>query len=186
MASGLWFLLLAALLGLALRRWYDPVPLRCWLIWGAVIAVLLGPALFGGGVLLPLGNLTRLPPYAGVWEGDGRPPGNQLQGDLVLQIVPWMVQVREAFARGEWPLWNALVGAGEPLLANPQSQALQPLVWLTMPLPVPAAVNAIAALRVLLPLVFLYLFLRRQGLSEPAGLWGSEVVGAATIPPVGP
>jgi hypothetical protein len=173
MASGLWFLLLAALLALALRRWYDPVPPRCWLIWGTVLAILLGPALFGGGVLLPLGNVVRLPPYVGVWEGDGRPPGNQLQGDLVVQIVPWMVQVREAFARGEWPLWNHLVGAGEPLLANPQSQALQPLVWLTMPLPVPAAVDAIAALRILIPLVFFYLFLRRQGLSEASGLWGS-------------
>jgi len=169
---GLWLLLLAALLGAALARWYDPVPLRCWALWGAVLAVLFGSALLGGRVLLPLGYLARVPPYLRIWD-EGQPPGNMIQADLVQQIVPWLVQVREALRAGEWPLWNPLVGAGEPLLGNPQSQALQPLTWLTLPLTTPGAVNATDALRVLIPLVFFFLFLRRQGLSEAPALWGS-------------
>jgi len=172
---GLWVAALATLLGLALRRWFDPVPRRCWLAWGAVLAILLGAVLFAGRVLLPLGYLTLIPPYKGIWEGT--PPGNLLQSDLVLQITPWLVRVREAFAAGEWPLWNALSGAGEPLLGNPQTQALQPLAWLALPFPVPQAVGIIAALRLLIPFVFTYLFLRRQGLADGVSVGGSLAFG---------
>lgn len=172
---GLWILALAALLAWTLRRWFDPVPARCWTVWGGVLAVMFGAELFAGRVMLPLGYLTRIPPFTGLVKGE--PPGNLLQSDLVLQITPWLVRVREAYAAGEWPLWNALSGAGEPLLANPQSQAFQPLVWLALPFPVAAGFGVIAALRVLLPLVFTWLLLRRQGISEMPALAGSLAYG---------
>lgn len=168
---GLWVAFLALLLGLALRRWYDPVPLRCWLAWSAVLALLFGPVLFAGRTMLPLGYLARTPPFTGLVRGE--PPGNLLQSDLVLQIAPWLERVRESWAAGEWPLWNPLVGAGEPLLGNPQSQAFQPLVWLALPFPVVSGFGVIAALRVLLALVFTWLLLRRQGISELSALAGS-------------
>lgn len=170
---GLWVLALSALLAAALRRWYDPVPRRCWLAFAAVTAVLLGPALLGGRVVLPLGYLVRLPPYQLLWQSAEPPPGNLLQGDLVLQIAPWLVRVREAYGSGEWPLWNALAGAGEPLLANPQAQALQPLALLAMAFPVAAAVGVLDALRLLVPQVFFYLLLRRAGISSGVGLAAS-------------
>jgi hypothetical protein len=172
---GLWVLALAALLAWVLRRWFDPVPARCWAAWGIVLAVLLGAVLFAGRVMLPLGYLTKVPPFTGLAEGE--PPGNMLQSDLVLQIAPWLVRVREAYAAGEWPLWNALSGAGEPLLANPQSQAFQPLAWLALPFPVAAGFGVIAALRVLLALVFTFLLLRRQGIAELPALAGSLAFG---------
>src|SRR5690349_11859146 len=172
---GLWVIFLAALSAGALRRWFDPIPRRCWFVWGLAMAPLFGAALFGGRVLLPLGYLTRVPPFSGLVEGP--PPGNLLQSDLVLQITPWMVRVREAYLAGEWPLWNHLAGAGEPLLANPQSQAFQPLVWLALPFPVAAGVGVVAALRMLLPLVFSFLLFRRQGLSETVSLGASLVFG---------
>lgn len=170
---GLWVLLLGALLGLALARWFDPVPWRAWIAFSAVLLALFFPALFGGEVLLPLDHLARVAPYQQALRGAEVPQGNVLQADLVMQIFPWLVQVRESYAGGTWPLWNHLVGAGEPLLGNPQSQALQPLVLLTLPLPAWAQVNAVAALRVLVPLVFFFLLLRRQGAGEPAALAGS-------------
>lgn len=168
---GLWVLALAVLLAWMLRRWFDPVPARCWAAWGIVLAILLGAVLFAGRVMLPLGYLTKVPPFTGLARGE--PPGNMLQSDLVLQIAPWLVRVREAYAAGEWPLWNALSGAGEPLLANPQSQAFQPLAWLALPFPVAAGFGVIAAFRVLLALVFTFLLLRRQGISELPALAGS-------------
>lgn len=172
---GLWVIFLAALLAGALRRWFDPVPRRCWLVWGLAMAPLFGAALFGGRVMLPLGYLTRVPPFSGLVEGP--PPGNLLQGDLVLQITPWMIRVREAYLAGEWPLWNPLAGAGEPLLANPQSQAFQPLVWLALPFSAAVGVGVVAALRMLLPLVFSFLLFRRQGLSEAVSLGASLAFG---------
>src|SRR4029077_3906183 len=99
---GVWVAALAALLALVLRRGFDPVPRRCWAVWSGVLLVLFGPALFGGRVLLPLGYLTQFPPFRGIWPGEA--PGNLLQSDLVLQIAPWLVRVRAAYAAGEWPL----------------------------------------------------------------------------------
>jgi hypothetical protein len=174
---GLWVALLATGLGLALRRWFDPVPRRCWIAWGIALTVLLGPVLFGGRVLLALGYLTKIPPFRQVWTGPGPPPGNLLQSDTVLQITPWLIRVREAYAAGEWPLWNHLSGAGEPLLGNPQTQAWQPLVWPSLVFPVSQGLGVTAAVRVLIALVFCYLLLRRQGISEAPALGGSLAYG---------
>jgi hypothetical protein len=174
---GLYVVLLAALLAAALRRWFDAVPGRCWAVWGAALVPVFAPVLLAGRVLLPLGYLTQVPPFTRLWSGP--PPGNLIQSDLVLLILPWLVRVRAAFAAGAWPLWNHLSGAGEPLLANPQSQALQPLAWLAAPFPAATAVAVTAALKVLLAFVFTYLLLRRQGLSLAPSLWGSLAFGLA-------
>ena len=172
---GLYLALLALLLGWALRRWWDPVPLRVWAVFGAVLLLLLAPVLFGGKVLLPLDILAGISP-----EGGARPArvqGNPLQSDLVTQVVPTLTQVRRALAAGEWPLWNELAGAGVPLMADPQAQVLQPLVVLGLPLPLEQAVGVTAGLRVLLPLVFFFLLLRRQGGAEIPALFGSVSYG---------
>jgi hypothetical protein len=175
---GLWVALLAALLWAALGLWLDPVPRRVRLIHSAVLLVLFGPVLFAGRILLPLGYLTRVPPFQHLWPDEaGRPPGNLLQSDLVLQITPWQIRVREALAAGEWPLWNHLAGAGEPLLGNPQAQVLQPLAWPALLFPAAAGAGITAALRVLVALTFMYLLLRRQGISEAPALAGSVAFG---------
>ena len=175
---GLWVALIAALLWSALGRWLDPVPLRARVVWSALLLVLFGPVLFAGRMLLPLGYITQVPPYQEVWPKEaGPPPGNLLQSDLVLQITPWQVRVREALAAGEWPLWHHLSGAGEPLLANPQAQVLQPLVWPALLFPAGPGAGITAALRVLVALTFTFLLLRRQGLSEAPALAGSVAFG---------
>lgn len=175
---GLWVALLAALLWMALDRWLDPVPWRVRLIHAAVLLILFGPVLFGGRVLLPLGYLTKVPPFQQLWTAaDAPPPGNLLQSDLVLQITPWQIRVREAFGAGEWPLWNHLSGAGEPLLGNPQAQVLQPLTWPALLFPTTAGAGITAALRVLVALAFTWLLLRRQGISEAPALAGSLAFG---------
>ena len=172
---GLWVAILTLLLALALRRWYDPVPPRCWLAWSAALVLLLGAVLFAGRTMLPVGILADIPPFTGVVPE--APRGNYLQSDLLLQTAPWLTQVREAYAAGSWPLWNPLAGAGEPLLANPQSQALQPLAALALPFPVAAGFGVTAALRILLAFVFTWLLLRRQGISDAVALAGSLAYG---------
>jgi hypothetical protein len=171
---GLYLALLAFLLDRALRRWWEPVPARIWGVFALLLVVLFGPALFLGKVLLP-GDI--LPGVA--QPEDARKPaqGNLLQFDLVTQIVPLQAQVRREIRSGVWPLWNDLAGAGMPLLANPQSQTFEPLVLLALPFPLYAAVGITAGLRVLIALVFFFLLLRRQGLSEGSALFGSLAFG---------
>ncbi len=171
---GLYFALLAFLLDRALRRWWEPVPARIWGVFAVVLLILFGPALFLGKVLLPVDILPGV-----VMPENARaiPQGNPLQLDLVTQIVPLQAAVRRQVRAGEWPLWNDLAGAGMPLLGDPQSQTFEPLVLLALPLPLAAAVGVTAGLRVMIALVFFFLLLRRQGLSEGAALFGSLAFG---------
>jgi hypothetical protein len=168
---GLWVGLLGAFLAWALRRWYDSVPLRVLAVFALVLLILFGPVLFGGKVLLPLDNLRghapfqRLPPT--------NPHGNVIQGDLIQLVAPSLAAVREAWSEGRWPLWNRRTGAGMPLLADPQAQAFQPLVILGYPFPLVRAAGVTAALRVLVALVFAFLWMRRQGLGVGPSLAGS-------------
>ncbi|MBW8876688.1 MAG: YfhO family protein [Acidobacteria bacterium] len=171
---GLYLALLAFLLARALRRWWDPVPVRVWAVFGLVLVILFGPALFLGRVLLPADIL----PWVRTPEAMRTPPaGNTLQLDLVTQIVPWEAEVRRALKDGRWPTWNPDAGAGMPLLADPQSQVFEPLVIAGLPLPLWQAVGVTAGLKVLIALIFFFLLLRRQGLSQGAALFGSLAYG---------
>ena len=171
---GLYVILLAAALTGILRRWYDPVPWRVLAAFLLLIAILFGPALFAGWTLLPLSIVRAAPPYG----AEPRVPlGNWMQGDLVFQISPWILEVRRAVAAGHWPLWNAGAGIGMPLMGDPQTQFLQPLVWLASPFPLEPAAAVTSALRLLTALLFTFLFLRRQGLGQPASAAGAFAYG---------
>jgi hypothetical protein len=172
---GLWVGFLGALLVSALRRWYDPVPWRAVAVFTAALLALFAPVLFGGRILLPLDNLRGNVPFQDL--PPARPHGNPIQGDLIQLVAPLQAAVREALEQGRWPLWNQRAGAGMPLLADPQAQALQPLALLGHPLPLARAAGAVAALRVLAALIFAFLWLRRQGLSGGPALAGSLAYG---------
>jgi hypothetical protein len=172
---GLWIGLLGALLAAVLRRWFDPVPGRILAVFSVILLILFGPVLFAGKVLLPLDNLRGEVPFRSLAPAE--PHGNLLQGDLIQLVAPSLAAVRAAWSAGRWPLWNAQVGAGMPLLADPQTQAFQPLVFLGYPLPLPRAAGVNAALRVLVALVFTFLWMRRQGLGEGPALGGSLAYG---------
>ncbi|HVS02673.1 MAG TPA: hypothetical protein VMT16_07890 [Thermoanaerobaculia bacterium] len=172
---GLYVLLLGAGLSWALRRWFDPIPAAAWGAFALLLALLLGPELVGGRILLPLDNLRGAPPFQHLRPTE--PHGNFLQGDLVQLVAPSLVRVRARLAAGEWPLRNELAGAGMPLLADPQAQAVQPLVALGLPFPVPRAAAVVAALRLLLALTATYLLLARQGLGPGPALFGAVAWG---------
>jgi hypothetical protein len=154
---GVYFLALTEGIALLLRRWYDPIPARIRIVFLIAIVLLLGGVLFGGSVLLPLDNLRTAFPFRDL--PPSVPPGHGVQG------------------AGGWPLWNPLAGAGMPLLADPQAQALQPLIGLASPLPFWASIGVTAASRIWLAMTFFFLLLRRQRLAIPAACAGAFAFG---------
>lgn len=172
---GLWTALLGAGLALALRRWFDPVPGRVLAVFGVILVLLFGPALFGGGVLISVDNLRSVEPYRLLPPSD--PTGQWIHGDLVFMIAPWLKQVQDTLSDGRWPLWNDLAGAGMPMIGDPQSQTFQPFVVAAYPFSTWTGVAVTAALRVLAALVFTFLLMRRQGLTAGAALAGSFAFG---------
>jgi hypothetical protein len=168
---GLYVVALALLAACGVRRWYEPLPWRVVVAFLVLVSAILAPVLFGGMVLLPLDILRGYPPWADLPAPEVH--GNYLQRDLLTLILPQQAAVREAFATGHWPLINDRLGGGVPLLGDPQSQALQPLALLVLPLSLYAAPGALAALRILLALLGTWLFLRRLRVGEAAAFAGA-------------
>ena len=129
------------------------------------LLILFGPVLCSGGILLPLDNLRGQVPFQRARAHRAArqsPPGGpdparhpvarrrprRLVGGALAALEP----------RGRAP--------GMPLLADPQAQALQPLVLLGYPLPLARAAGVVAALRVLARLDL------RLPLDAPAGIGG--------------
>ena len=107
------------------RRANVEIPIRIAIFFYAIVFVFLYLPLTQDYVNLPVDFLSTLPPWAHLTRFHGS--ANLFMNDIVLQIVPWANQVREAWRSFEPPLWNHLSGAGYPLLGNPQTSALSPL-----------------------------------------------------------
>lgn len=171
LAPGLWLAILAGGLTAVIHRAYDRVGPVAMAAFTAIILIAFGPVLFAGKLLLPLDNLRGHVPFQEITPTE--PHGNLLQGDLIQLVAPAGAEVRRALAAGRWPLWTARMGAGMPLLADPQAEALAPLTLAGRALPVAEAAGVTAALRVYTALLFTFVLLRRQGLAVGPALFGA-------------
>jgi hypothetical protein len=175
LAPGLAAAAVAGLGGWTLHRFYDRVGAAVFTAFAALLALSFWPVLVGGDLLLPLDSLRSYPPWTGL--APTTPHGNPLQGDLIELTAPAQAAVRRALAAGRWPLWSAETGAGMPLLADPQAQALSPLVLPALPLGAARGAGVTAALRVYCALLFTFLLLRRNGLGAGPALAGAVAWG---------
>lgn len=159
------------LLVLVLRRWFGPLPWTIVAISFALTAAFV--PLFSSKVPVPLDEVMRGYPYRGVVGAVS--PRNPLTNDTVKQILPWMQIAREELRNGRAPLWNRFHYSGYPLLGNGQSAPFAPVFLATLFVPLPHQLVAMAGLKVLLALLFGWLFLRNEGVSSAAALFGSVV-----------
>ena len=162
------------------RRSGIELPKRVAVFFYALVFLFLYLPLTQDYVSIPADFLKTLPPWSELSRGHS--VSNSQMNDLVLQIVPWAHQVREAWSSFHAPLWNGLSGSGYPLLANPQSSALAPFRLLTLPLfDLGQAITAEAALKILTALTCMYLWCRRRGYSELASVTGAVAFGFSTF-----
>jgi hypothetical protein len=161
------------------RRSGVELPKRVALFFYALVFVYLYEPLTQDFVNLPVDFLKTLPPWA-YWTKDHRALNGQMN-DIVLQIVPWAHQAREAWRSLSAPLWNHLSACGYPLLANAQSSALSPLRILALPLSLAHAMTAEAAMKLLVASTFTFLWCRRRGYSELASTIGGVAFGFCTF-----
>jgi hypothetical protein len=100
-------------------------------------------------------------------------PANRLLMDPVLQFQPWLEFNRSMIRRGRLPLWNGYAGCGAPHLANGQSAVFDPFHILAYLAPTPAAYAWIAAGRLWVAGVGMFLLARSWGLA----FWGRWFAG---------
>ncbi|HEX3069258.1 MAG TPA: hypothetical protein VHX14_11870 [Thermoanaerobaculia bacterium] len=172
-------LLPAALLVACVRRWIAPVPWTIALLLMALTLVFLHGAVFSNKLPVPVDEVARGYPWRGVF-GDVV-AANPLTNDTVKLFLPWMQVAREELSHGRAPLWNRYSFAGYPLLANGESAPFSPLFLATLIVPLPKQIVAMAALKIFAALLFTYLFLKREKVSDAAAVFGAIVFGFSTV-----
>ncbi|GIV71177.1 flippase [Caldilinea sp.] len=139
------------------------------LLWFAPV---LAPGLTRA-TLLPYDNLYTFEPWRSLQPG--LIPHNDLLSDLVLENAVWKAHIREAFAVGEFPLWNPKILTGIPFLAAGQASTFYPLNVLFYVLPLDLAYGWFTALQIAVAGVNMYLFARVLRLRPLAALYGAVV-----------
>jgi membrane protein YfhO len=161
----------AALIVLAVRRWLEPVSWRIAALLLAIVFAFTARGVFTSGMPVPLDEVMRGYPYRGIFGVEKSK--NYLTNDTVKQILPWMHVVREQMFRGRAPLWDPYLFGGYPLLGNGQSAPFSPFFLLTLFVPLPKQIVAMAGLKLFVALLFGYLLIRREGVSVAAAVFGS-------------
>lgn len=139
---------------------------------------LTGKALITDGVYGPIDYLYQDEPFRSLHpEFGAAAPRNASATDVFSQFYPWRHAVRQSYARGEWPLWNAHNLCGHPMAAEAQAAVYSPFTWIALLLPAAVSLSYSVAIALFLAALSAYLFARELECSEGAALiagigWG--------------
>lgn len=101
---------------------------RAALLFLIIALIYVAPGLLPGRTFAPLDILFD----AGAWKGDPSQRvrvANTLLSDVVVQFIPWDMEIRRLAAAGEMPWVNRYAGDGGPLFANLQTALFSPFTW---------------------------------------------------------
>ena len=136
--------------------------------------LLTGRATLTGSVYAPLDIAYQANPLHSLRQSMGiGQPRSAILGDVVYEEIPWRKAVRAAVKRGELPLWNPDILAGEPLLAVQQPAVFHPATWIGFLLPLAQAWTFEMSFRLFLALLCAYLFLKDLGCRPIPALVGA-------------
>lgn len=94
--------------------------------------------------------------------------------DMAITHYPNALTIQKGVTqKGEIPLWSDAILGGFPLTANPLSGLHYPPGWLALLFPLPAGLNLLVALHLILGGVGMYRFLRGEGVSHVASTFGA-------------
>lgn len=143
------------------------------LVLGTLIAAFFHESLLGGKVLSPADVLRVSASFRDEDDTADYEPANRLLMDPVLQFQPWLEFNRAMLRSGRLPLWNPYAGCGAPHLANGQSAVFDPFHLLAYLGRLPEAYAWMAAARLLVAGLGMFLLARSWGLR----FWGRWFAG---------
>lgn len=147
------------------------IPRRVLVLFVVLTLAFLHGAVFTSKLPVPVDEVARGYPYKALF-GDIT-ARNPLTNDTTKAMLPWMHAAREQLLQFHAPLWNPYSFSGYPLLGNAQSAPFSPFFLLTLFVPLPKQIVAMAALKIFVALFFGFLFARRTGASEMASCFAA-------------
>jgi len=144
---------------------------------GVAALLVLGAAAVYPGIFLrgdiagPADLMYTVQPWARYAPEDWPGNSNRLMLDVYAFFCQTYHNTRQAFLRGEWPLWNPYQCAGMPVLANYQSSILYPPRILLLFLGLPAAMTVFVLLKLWLCGMTAYACGRGLGLPRRAAVF---------------
>ncbi len=163
----------AACLGLT-HRFVSPLSRRNLLLLALLPLVFTGPALLTGRVYAPIDLPYQAPPLSAMAAEYGI--GNVHNGvlsDIYCQFIPWKKASRDAWLRGEVPLWNPYTFTGDVLAASAQPAVWSPVFLLSLLVPLAQSLTFIAAITLFFGGLWMFVWLRDIDCSENAALLGA-------------
>lgn len=145
----------------AMARWFVPIVL----VW-------LAPCWLTGRSPVAFGFLhTSVPPWTA--DSSDEPGGTPQLNDVPMQFAPWRETVTRRWRGGELPWLDRYAGSGSALWANPQALVIHPLTLAGLPFSTFAWFVFVASAKLVAGLAGMFVFLRREGISERASVFGS-------------
>lgn len=168
------YLLTAGALAFLAHRFIRPFSKSVLLLLLLLPLCFTGRALLTGRVYAPIDFPYLEEPLASFRHDFGvTGVHNGIVSDVYSLNIPWKYAARLAILRGEWPLWNPYVAAGDILAAAAQPTPYEPLFLVSLLLPMPASLTFLASMTLFLAALLMFVFLREIGCSEWAALVGA-------------
>lgn len=169
-------------LGRMLDHWMGaPAILGVLAVFVVMVLCLLSPSLLGGKILSSGNAIFFLGPFSAEKPASLVRPANSELTDPLEQFQPDLLVIRRALESGELGLWTQYQAAGRPMWASQQAAPLFPLTWLALVLPFWHALAWIAALKLCLAALGIYLFGRWLGLRRGPALLSAVVYAFCTF-----
>jgi hypothetical protein len=165
--------------------------LGCRLSWkaaalaNALALAAVAPWLVRDRLMVPLDEtIQRNVPMAPGTPAVSDPDPHGLYNDVILQLLPWEMEVRRAFGSGRLPLWSDRLDGGSSPWVNPQAGVLSPVANLARWAPLEHALLVALALKILIACQGAWLLARRLGAGRTASALaaGSSGLGGAIFP----
>lgn len=146
----------------------------------AVLAVHLGPALVGAKTFSAMDRLMAVAPWTD--GGTTGPIRNIFLGDSIDALLPDWIETHARLWLGDWPLWSALGGAGQPMMSTTTHPTLTLSAMWALVFPTWYAPGVVKLAEVILAMGGMYLWMRRIGLGRPASaLSGVFYIGSGFV-----
>ncbi len=101
--------------------------------------------------------------------------------DLTRYYYPAKHALREIVLGGEFPYWNRLFSAGQPMAANPEHEVFYPLTWLLLLPNYDFAYRLHILVHVYITLIGMYALLRSMRNGIPASFFGALIWGLGGV-----